>query len=374
MPGTTMATGHRGAAACEIPPAGSAGEAGPILSVVLPVLNEARDIGRLLGELKGQIPPAGGLEILVVDGGSTDGTRAIVAGLSQTWPALRLLENPRKLSSAGRNVGVRAARGSYVLFLDGHCALLRSDYLARVVALFESTGVACLSRPQPLLHLAEGAWARATAAARHSRLGHNPSSDIYGGTPAMTDPRSAGAAYVRSCFEQLGGYDERFDACEDVEFNHRLAAAGLRAYRHPDLTVAYRPRAGLSALWRQMIRYGRGRARLMACHPALIPWPLVAISGLLLVAILAWPLFGAHTAGAIAAAACAGWSLTVLAESLRLGRVTAHAVRIALAFGVIHAGLLLGFWRGLAESRRFRSPMALPRPAGERAARGSPSL
>jgi GT2 family glycosyltransferase len=319
------------------------------------VLDEARDIGRLLDELRRQAPPAGGFEVLVADGGSTDATRAIVTERARGWPGLRLLENPRRLSSAGRNVGARAARGQYVLFLDGHCALPRADYLTRTVELFESTGAACLCRPQPLDRIEESAGARAISAARHSWLGHNPGSDIYGGAPGFTDPRSAGAAYRRACIEQLGGYDERFDACEDVEFNHRVAIAGMTAYRHPDLSVPYRPRSSLSALWRQMARYGRGRARLWARHPSRVPWPLVLISagGVAIPAV--WLAAGPRAALALAATALVAWMLVVGAESLRLSGFAAGAARTMLAFAAIHTGLAAGFWRGLAEFPRYRS-------------------
>lgn len=327
----------------------------PVLSIVLPVLNEARDIGRLLDELRRQTSPPGGFEVLVADGGSTDATRAIVAERARTWPELRLLENPGRLSSAGRNVGARAARGEYVVFLDGHCHLPRADYLTRTVELFEATGADCLCRPQPLDRIVESSGARAIAAARHSWLGHNPGSDIYGGAPGFTDPRSAGAAYRRGCLEQLGGYDERFDACEDVEFNHRVAAAGLRAYRHPDLSVPYRPRASLGALWRQMVRYGRGRARLFARHPSRVPWPLVLISVAAVALAVVLLAAGLRVAGVLIVAALAAWMLVVGAESLRLAGFTAAAARTALAFAAIHAGLAAGFWRGLAEFQRYRS-------------------
>ncbi|MBM3317007.1 MAG: glycosyltransferase [Candidatus Eisenbacteria bacterium] len=326
------------------------------LSVVLPVLDEARDIGRLLAEILGQTPPPGGFEVLVVDGGSSDGTPDIVRAAMRDHPELRLIGNPRRLSSAGRNAGARAARGEHVLFLDGHCALPRSDYLQRAIEIFASTGAACLCRPQPLIRLADGKWARAISAARHSRLGHHPSSDIFGGSPGPRDPRSAGAAYTRACLERLGGYDERFDACEDVEFNCRVAAAGLPAYLHPDLAVEYRPRSSPGALLRQMTRYGRGRARLMARHPREVPWPLVLATALclLLPAILiGW---GARAAGAVAAIVLGGWALAAGVEGLRLGGLGAEAARVAVSLLVIPAGLLLGFWRGLLDAPRLRGP------------------
>jgi glycosyltransferase involved in cell wall biosynthesis len=328
------------------------------MSIVLPVLNEAQDIGRLLGEIMNQTPPVGGFEVLVVDGGSTDATRNIVADFGGRWPNIRLLSNPRKLSSAGRNIGARAAKGKYVLFLDGHCALPRSDYLTRAVEVFESTGAACLCRPQPINRLAEGKWAGAISTARHSWLGHDPASDIYGGPPAFTDPHSAGAAYLRTCIDRLGGYDERFDACEDVEFNHRVAAAGLPSYRHPDLTVDYRPRSSMKALLNQMYRYGRGRAHLMARHPSVIPWPLVLITGYLILTLLTLALVGPKAAGMMTAIPIGLWMLLMVTESTRLAGFTPAAARVAVAFLVIHLGLEFGFWRGIPEFRRFRSPVS----------------
>jgi len=350
-----MATGSVGPKPPEAPARRPEPDLSPVLSIVIPVLDEARDIGRILDELRRQTAPTGGFEVLVADGGSTDATREIVADRARGWPELRLLENPRRLSSAGRNVGARAARGRYVLFLDGHCTLPRADYLRRTVELFETTGAACLCRPQPLDRIAESAGARAISAARHSWLGHNPGSDIYGGAPGFTDPRSAGAAYRRACIDHLGGYDERFDACEDVEFNHRVAAAGMTAYRHPDLSVPYRPRSSLPALWRQMLRYGRGRARLFARHPGCVSWPLVLISAFVVAIPVVLFASGPRAALALAAVSLAGWFLVVGVESLRLSGFTTAAVRTVLAFGVIHAGLAAGFWRGLLEFPRYRS-------------------
>ena len=59
------------------------------LTVVLPVLNEAEHLGDLLDQIKGQVPVPGGYEVVVVDGGSTDGTLALVEERAQGWDALR---------------------------------------------------------------------------------------------------------------------------------------------------------------------------------------------------------------------------------------------------------------------------------------------
>jgi succinoglycan biosynthesis protein ExoA len=330
--------------------------------VVLPILNESRDIGRLLGELLEQESVPGGFEVLVADGGSTDDTRAIVGRIRDRTahsgagaPPIRLLDNPRRLSSAGRNVGAAAATGEFVLFLDGHCALSRNDYLRRLVEIFEQTGADCLSRPQFLNQLKAGAWATAIANARHSWLGHSPGSDIYGCKPGETDPRSAGAAYRRERWAELGGYDERFDACEDVEFNHRIAEAGLLSHGHPDLVVYYRPRGSVRGLYRQMFRYGRGRARLMGKHPGMVPWPLVALN-LAFVGVLGMSLAGYVTLGlGLLGVGITLWLTAALVEAIRVSPWNL-VLRTMTAFGAIYAGLLLGFWRGLLEVPRFRGP------------------
>ena len=52
----------------------------------------------------------------------------------------------------------------------------------------------------------------------------------------------------------------------------------MLSHAHPDLVVYYRPRGSVRGLYRQMFRYGRGRARLMGKHPGMLPWPLLGLS------------------------------------------------------------------------------------------------
>jgi succinoglycan biosynthesis protein ExoA len=92
-------------------------------------------------------------------------------------------------------------------------------------------------------------------------------------------------AYRRTVFDQVGLFDENFDACEDVELNHRVDRAGLRCFFTPQIEVRYYPRASLSGIFRQLFRYGRGRVRLLRKHrdtlslKSLLPGLLVLGSG-----------------------------------------------------------------------------------------------
>src|SRR2546426_21442 len=80
------------------------------------------------------------------------------------------------------------------------------------------------------------------AAARASSLGHHPGSYIYSTEEQFVPPHSVAIAYRRSVFERVGLFDEKFDACEDVEFNHRVHRARCRCFFTPAVRVRYHPR------------------------------------------------------------------------------------------------------------------------------------
>src|SRR5262249_32087017 len=98
--------------------------------------------------------------------------------------------------------------------------------------------------------------------------------------------------YRRKVFERVGPFDEDFDACEDVEFNHRVERAGLRCFFTPVVRVRYCPRTKLGGLFRQMARYGRGRIRLLRKHPETFSLssflPAVFLLGLLVGPAVMW--------------------------------------------------------------------------------------
>ena len=259
----------------------------PKLSVVMPVKNEIKALPALLEALLDQDCDA--FEIIVADGGSTDGTREFVAQLASTSRVpVTLVDNAKIRSGPGRNAGVRQARGEIIVFLDGHCSIPSRSLLRDTIALFEHTAIDCLCRPQPLLAHAHSSTGKLIAAVRASTLGHGRDSLIYDTQfSGFVDPASSGASYRRQVFDAIGFYDETFDACEDVEFNTRLRKAGMKAYTDPRLTVHYEPRGSLRALTRQMANYGTGRVRLAFKHPDGISLAQFAPLGLLLLTTLA---------------------------------------------------------------------------------------
>jgi succinoglycan biosynthesis protein ExoA len=239
----------------------------PFITIVMPVRNEAGFIGETVSQLLSQDYPNERFEIIVADGMSDDRTRDIVTEISREYSQVRLMDNPGRRSSAGRNVGFKNGRGDIFLVIDGHCFIPDNQLLQNVVACFEKSGADCLGRPQPLDPPGLSAFQQSVALARGTWLGHGGDSLIYGQFEGYASPASNGAVYKRCVFDLVGYVDEHFDACEDLEHNYRVEKAGLKAYTSPKLTVRYYPRESLPALFRQMVRYGRGRFRFVRKHP-----------------------------------------------------------------------------------------------------------
>ena len=262
----------------------------PVISVIVPIRNEEAHIASTLRQLLDQEQDGIDVEILVADGRSTDRTREIVSAMAEENNQIRLFDNPIRLSSGARNIGVQNASGQYLLIVDGHCEIPSRTYFKDMQSAFERTGADCLGRPQPLDVTNATLLQRAIAAARNSRLGHHPDSFIYSKQELEVPAISVAVAYKREVFEQVGQFDTQFDACEDCELNHRIDQAGLTCFLVPQLAIKYQPRNSLKGLFKQLTRYGRGRVRLARKHAERLSLSSL-IPALFLLGLLMGPLF-----------------------------------------------------------------------------------
>lgn len=324
------------------------------ITVIVPVRNEEAAIRGTLTALLSQAYPKEQFEVIVADGGSEDATVAIVRELQLDHANLHLTYNPKRWSSAARNLGVRHMQGDVAVIVDGHCHVPDRHYLQNLSDALRESGAECLGRPQPLDSDDPSPFQQAVSAARSSRLGHNPDSDIYSNESKFVEPQNTAIAYRREVFERIGLFDESFDACEDVEFNQRVFDAGFRCFFTPKLTIVYHPRTSLCGLTKQLVRYGTGRARLAKKHPAsltlpaLVPplWLVWLVIGLVLsltVRYFAW----------LYAASIILYASMILGGSVWLGRGMAPCVALRIP-GVL-LGIHFGFgWGFLRESLRKR--------------------
>jgi succinoglycan biosynthesis protein ExoA len=324
------------------------------VTVVAPVRNEAAFIADTLDQLLDQELEGIDLEVVVVDGQSTDETREIVKQFAERYPGIRLLENPKRLSSAARNQAIRNSVGDYVVIIDGHCEIPSRRYFIELVRAFEESGADCLGRPQPLDVSRATTFQTAISLARTSRLGHHPESFIYSAQPQFVPAKSVAVAYRREVFDKVGLFDEAFDAHEDGEFNHRCDQAGLRCYFTPAIAVNYSPRNSLAGLFKQMVRYGRGRVRFSRKHPG--TWGLgTLIPALLVLFVILGGMAAAFIPGLrlLYALVLAIYGATLLLSAARIAwtnRDWGLLVKVPLVFVALHVGAGIGIlaeWFGI---------------------------
>ena len=113
----------------------------------MPVYNEAAFIERSLGAVLAQLYPAQRLEVLVVDGGSTDATTALVAAIAARDKRVRLLHNPRRIQAAAMNIALDHAQGDVIVRVDGH-TIIAADYVRQCVDRLRETGAQNVGGPQ----------------------------------------------------------------------------------------------------------------------------------------------------------------------------------------------------------------------------------
>jgi glycosyltransferase involved in cell wall biosynthesis len=321
----------------------------PAVTIVMPVLNEAAWIGPSLEAVLGQDYPPELLEVLVVDGGSTDDTQTIVQKMIQNCSDVRLLDNPRRIRATGLNVGILAARGDIIVFVDGH-TIIASDYVrecVRYLVEHKADNVGGGMRPVGLTYAGQG-----IALATTSPFGVGDSKFHYSAQEQYVDTVYLGA-YWRKTFDQIGLYDETLHINADYELNYRLRKAGGKILLSPTIQSTYIPRASISALWRQYFRYVQGKVQTLQKHPESLRWRQ-AVSPLFVgvfVAALTGAFFWtplrrlfALTAGCYLLANFVASTIGARRGGWRYGPV------LPLIFATIHFAWGLGFWVGLIQA------------------------
>lgn len=325
------------------------------VAIIIPTLNEEAFIGAVLDTLAPQMPDDV-CEILVVDGGSTDRTREIVAQRVSSDARIRLIDNEARLQSAAVNLGAGLAHpnASLLIRADAH-AQYPSDFVVRLLEAHDLEGAQ--SVVNRLHSVGTGRFQRAVAAVSNSRIGSGGAAHRSGGQSGFID-HGHHALFDREWFRDVGGYDETFVANEDAEFDTRLRSAGGRIWFASESVIRYFPRDTPTALARQYYRYGRGRAQTWRRHGEklrarqMIPAALVVVFGAAAGVAPFWPralfapasyLFGASAAAVMLA--------TQAADPCVLGG--------ALALPVMHLAWGAGFIREVVVPPKSR----LGRPA-----------
>lgn len=308
--------------------------------IVIPTLNEAEHIGAVLDGIAG-FAASHDARIVVADGGSTDGTRAIVTERASQTENLHFLDNPLRFQSAAVNLAVEThgANCEMLIRLDAHSAY-PSDFCE--VLLREASTTGADSVVVTMHAVGKGPLQHIVAAAQNSRFGNGASAHRNRTKGAWVDHGHHALMRI-AAFRQVGGYDPDFSHNEDAELDYRLRQAGFRIWLTAKTGIEYFPRATLSGLMLQYFRFGRGRARNLAKHharPARRQSLVAALAPALLLSLLTpvHPVFALPLMFWILGCIAAG--VLIIRESRSPRNILAGPVA-----GLMQLSWSAGFWR-----------------------------
>ena len=309
------------------------------MTVILPVLDEAGHIDEVMADLLAQDYP-GLYDVMVADGGSTDGTLQKLTALAARDARVRLIDNPEIRQAHGFNRAAAEAKGEILVRADGHTRFA-PDYLRRSVEVLGETGGAVGGRMVPKGHTSFG---RAVTAAMRSPLTMGPGRFHHATEREEVDTVYLGA-FDREEFEELGGF-RAFPSgtSEDADFYYRWRSSGRKVFVDPSIVSTYTPRDTPRSLWRQYFRYGQGKAEMLWLNgelPSLRPMaPLLLVLGAVAgvsVGIFSgvwWPLL----------VGLGAWLLLLLGVAVTSGE---SIPRVFSAAGIMHFAYGLGMVWGL---------------------------
>jgi cellulose synthase/poly-beta-1,6-N-acetylglucosamine synthase-like glycosyltransferase len=315
----------------------------PFVSIIIPMRNEEHYIAHCLDSILSNNYPQDRLEILIIDGMSTDRSREIVQDYIKRFPFIRLLENPKRIQAAALNIGLQEAKGEIIIRMDAH-TLYAPDYIRRCVELLETTDAANVGG---VLHAVGTNYiSKIIAVAVTTPFGIGNAYYRYAEKEMWVDTLFPGA-WRKSTLEELGGFNEEWTVNEDYELNYRLRKTGGKILLSPKIKCWYYVRPSLKALTRQYFRYGFWRAKTLITYPDSLRWRQLAPPALVIALLLSLGILPMNWVLGITAPAL------YLAANLLASTWTAsrkgwkYLPLLPLVFATIHLSWGIGFLVGL---------------------------
>lgn len=319
--------------------------------IVIPCLNERNHIGAILHGLGTELDGPD-WRIVVADGGSNDGSQDIIRAAALSDPRIVFLDNPKRLQSAAINLAVARYGGQFEYFvrMDAH-GEYPEGYCRSLIADAEMTGAD--SVVVALRTAGFSVVQKAAAVAQNSQIGNGGSAHRNASTGGFVDHGHHALMRVET-FLSVGGYDETFAHNEDAEFDYRLRMAGYKIWISGTTSMVYYPRSSVSALFRQYVNYGRGRARNIRKHktiPAFRQMLPLAVAPATAGALLALFHYAAIVPFFVWALTCVGYGFY-----LKLREKVPQGPLAGVLAMVMHLGWSTGFWMEILSPRARRSP------------------
>jgi glycosyltransferase involved in cell wall biosynthesis len=320
---------------------------GALARAIIVCRNEIVSIERCLNSVLSADAPPGGIEILVVDGESSDGTRAVLDAYERRHAPVRIVNNPKRTTPHGLNRGIKASNGRTVFILGAHSVYPR-NYFTELLDALQSLNADVVGGVLKTVPASTGYLAGAIATAMSHPLGVGNATFRTGVTRVQPADTVAFGCYRRVVFDQLGLFDEELARNQDDEFSLRIVRRGGRIFVVPGVEIEYVARDSLVKLARMYYQYGRFKPLVARKVGGILTVRQVAPSAFLLTLIVLvslCPFFTSARVALVLVVASYGLALMTGVFTALIGR-RSGSWALPLAFAAMHvsygAGYLVG--------------------------------
>ncbi len=215
------------------------------VSLVVPVYNEENYIENFIDSILKQDYNFNQMELIFVDGNSTDKTKELIEKKMQSMDiSYQLLDNEKRITPISLNIGIKKAKGDIIIRLDAH-SQYPQNYVTKCVYYLNNTeaeNVGCLIET-----ISEGNVGNAIANVLSSKFGVGNSKFRTNAKSGYVDTVPFGT-FRRNLFNKIGYFDERLPRNQDSEFNYRIIKNGGKIYLFNDIKIIYHPRNTIKKL------------------------------------------------------------------------------------------------------------------------------
>ena len=235
----------------------------PLISVVVPCRNESQYIERTINSLLRQSNIPGKIEIIVVDGESSDGTKEILEKIKLKDSRIKIISNPEKITPVAMNLGIKNALGEYVALMGAH-TIYDQSYLSECLALFMiDPSIMCTGGP--IINEGVTGFGEAAALAMSNPVGVGNAKHRFPEYEGFAE--GAGfPVFKKEVFDKIGLYDEGMLKNQDDELNYRLTKQGFKVFLSPKAKSKYFVRTTPVELFKQYFNYGYWRVAVIKKH------------------------------------------------------------------------------------------------------------
>lgn len=329
------------------------------VSIIIPCLNEAAFIEKVLDDIVRQDYPAKLMDTWLVDGGSTDGTVRIIQDFAKRHAGFHLLHNPARYVPQAMNQGIQASGGDLIIRMDAH-ASYPPDYVRQLVHWQQKTGADNVGGLWITQARSQTPKAKAIAQVLTHPLGVGNSTFRTGSKEVKEVDTVPFGCYPRAVFAQYGYYHERLQRNQDIELNKRIRRMGGKILLIPSIHCTYYARDRYRGLWKN--NYQTGRWVLLASYLTrtldalslrhFVPLLFVGyLCGLILAGLGVLTGWLPNWVGACLAFPLVLYLLAISGASLKAaaGSSWRQAPYLFWGFLVLHIAYGLGSWHGFFE-------------------------